>query len=118
MSDKKKKKSEGCCAGPCCTCLCFRFENVLCTELAVLIMHLFATFVLYNIFMFVPIVFIRVPRLIFRLLDTTCMHSSDSKRKQRRCCTKSILFLETWFRLISAIVMIFLSLAIQALYIF
>ena len=91
-------------------------------DLLLLICHAFAAFVLYNRNMMFPILTIRVPRLIFRILDTCVLRKGEVEGQEikRRCpcCQKSVLFIEKWFRAISGICFIALSIAIQFTFIF
>ena len=85
-----------------------------------LVLHLFATFVEYNSAMFLPILTIRTPRLVFRILDVWCLRDKvvGEKMKQTKCCAKSMLFMETTLRLISMMVFFIMSLVIQYTFIF
>ena len=61
-----------CCIRCWCECPCFKFEQIIHLDLILICCHALAAFVLFNVYMFIPIVLIRVPRLILRSLDTYC----------------------------------------------
>ena len=81
------------------------------------VLHLLAAFVLFNHYMIVPVVIVRVPRLLFRLLSRCCERKQGNRMKLN-CCGKQLLFLEQWFRLLSGAFMIVASFVIQYTFIF
>ena len=76
MSENSKKK--GCCERLFCECPCLKYSNILHLDLILLICHAFAAFVLYNKTMMLPIVTIRLPRLVFRIFDTFCLRKGEN----------------------------------------
>ena len=114
--DKKEKCSDRCCK-------CFDYQNLVFVDGFMLISHLCAAFVLYNGLMFASIIFIRVPRLILRFLETYLERSKKARAgtdgdKKLPCCAKGTLFLETWFRLISGVIFLIFCTSVQFSFIF
>ena len=82
------------------------------------VVHMLTAFVFYNGLMFITILFVRVPRLILRLLHRIFLRKKNEaalaateEEKNKKCCTcsKSTLFVETWFRMLSGIFVLFFS---------
>ena len=128
MSENSSNKSnKPCCSRIFCDCSCLKYSHLLHLDLALLICHAFAAFVLYNRNMMLPIIAIRLPRFVFRMFDTFCLRKGENAdlalagslvKRRCPCCQKSILFVEKWFRAISALCFVGLSLGIQYTFIF
>ena len=86
-SINKSSSNKGCCGRLFCECPCIKYSHLLHMDLLLLICHAFAAFVLYNRNMLLPIVTIRAPRLMFRILDTFCLRKGENEGKEikRRC---------------------------------
>ena len=65
-------KDSSCCVRFCVDCTWIRFSSVIYLDLTLLVMHVLAAFILYNGAMIFPVIVIRLPRFLFRALDTLC----------------------------------------------
>ena len=85
------------------------YDNVLYYDIALLSLHLLATFVIFNKYMFITIGWIRLPRIILYLLAT--------KVKQEELRKKFVIF-EHNFRLITVVAFPICSFLVQLAIIF
>ena len=108
-------QTKTCCERLFADCCCIKYSALLKLDFILLILHLLAAFILLNQYMLGPVLFIRLPRVLFGLIGRMCTKQTTAKDKAVKmgCCGKSWLFLEQWFRILSTIGMMALSIIIQ-----
>ena len=104
-SDPKKPHSSKC-------DFLFKYENVIKVDLLVLVFHLLAIYVVYNVYMFTTIILVRLPRLALGLGQLLLRRNVKNK-------TKAMNMLEAEFkiRLATTVIMFFASIIISFIFI-
>lgn len=90
----------------------FKYQNMVKVDLMITVLHLLAIFVLYNIYMFITIGLVRLPRLLFGLIQL-CLRK-DVKHRQKAL---SALSAEFKIRIVTTVIMFIASLIINFVYI-
>ena len=81
-------------------------------DLFVLVFHLLAIFVIYNVYMFTTIILVRLPRLIFGLIQFILRRNEKNRKK-----ALAILDIELKVRFVTTIIMFIASLIISFIFI-
>ena len=81
-------------------------------DLFVLVFHLLAIFVIYNVYMFTTIILVRLPRLIFGLIQFILRRNEKNRKK-----ALAMLDIELKVRFVTTIIMFIASLIISFIFI-